>query len=286
MENFWNTKNFADHFAGRKNLDGFHSELGFDSRYIKPPKAKELNEECLRYADARKLANEIKIGKNDRYFVIVNGTFYFGDFIEALIVKNNWHVKKMTISTLSLNENNVDSLANLLNGEFVDALDLIISDYFFAHERHNLIPYLYQELDKGDKFQLAVAGTHCKICIFETHDGKFVVIHGSANLRSSSNIEQIIVEESEFLYNFNIEYQTRIVDYYKTIDKQKPLRGETLWHQVQVNTPELMPDAQPERERENQARHDSEPEQPEKPKKDAPKNRQLKPAVKNQAVRV
>lgn len=138
----------------------------------------------------------------------------------------------MTISTLSLNENNVDSLANLCNGGFVDELNLIVSDYFFAHERQNLIPYLYQELDKENRFQLAVAGSHCKLCLIETHCGLHIVMHGSANLRSSSNIEQLVVEENAELYAFNDEYQDAIIRHYKTINKSQPLRGNSLWQAV------------------------------------------------------
>jgi len=205
-------------------------EAEFDSRYIKPPRTKELSEEQLKYSDAKKLAKKIKVTPESRYFVVVNGSFYFGDFIEALVVENNWHIRKMTISTLSLCQNNVDSLANLLNGKYVDELNLILSDYFFSHERQGLIPYIYEILDIDNRFQLAVASTHCKICMFETHCGKKVVMHGSANLRSSSNIEQIVVEESKALYDFNDEYQSRIIEKYHTINKS--LRRKALWHQV------------------------------------------------------
>jgi hypothetical protein len=205
-------------------------ELEFETRYVKPPKTKEIAEINLKYEDARKLSKELRLNDCSRYFVIVNGSFYFGDFIEAFIVDRNLHVKEMTISTLSMNENNVDSLANLLNGKYVDKLNMIISDYFFSHERSNLIPYMYKELDKDNRFQLAVAGTHCKTCLIETHDKRYVVIHGSANLRSSGNIEQFVIEESKELYKFNDSYQKAIIEKYKTINKS--IRNNKLWQTV------------------------------------------------------
>lgn len=170
------------------------------------------------------------IDLTERTFVIVNGTFIFGDFIEALIVEKDLKVKSMTISTLSMGENNVDSLALLLNNEYVDELNLIVSDYFFSHERWNLVKYIYQELDKNNKFQFAAAGSHCKICLFETYCGKFVVMHGSANLRSSSNIEQVMIEDNRELYDFNFDYQSRIIDKYKTI--KKSVRYSKLWNEI------------------------------------------------------
>ncbi len=202
----------------------------FHSRYIKPPRTQEIAEQNLKYANAEKLAADIQIGPNDRYFIVVDGSFYFGDFIEALIVRNNWHLKELTISTLSLCENNIDSMANLLNGSYVDKLNLIVSDFFYSHERKNLIEYIYEELDKDDRFQLAVAGSHCKIAMLETHCGKHIVMHGSANLRSSSNIEQIVIEENKQLYDFNQDYMTRILDHYQTIDKS--IRGKELWRKI------------------------------------------------------
>lgn len=202
----------------------------FSIRYVKPPKAVNIPDFLLKYSHAKQLVDDIDIQKESRFFVIINGTFIFGDFIEALIVENNYHVKKMTISTLSLSENNVDSLANLLNGGFVDELNLIVSDYFYSHERNSLIPYIYKELDKKDKFQFAAAGTHCKTCNIETYDGLKIIIHGSANLRSSGNIEQICIEENEMIYDFNDQYQDRILEKYKTI--KKSIRSEKAWNLI------------------------------------------------------
>jgi len=201
------------------------------TRYIKPPKVRDIPDRLLKYSLAEELARDILPEHGCRYFVVLDGKFIAGDFFEAFITEHNLHVKRMTISTLSLSENNVDSLANLINGNYVDELNLIVSDYFFSHERHNLVKYLYSQLDKDDKFQLAAAGTHCKICLIETHCGKFFTIHGSANLRSSGNIEQMQIEEGAALYEFNLKYHLSILDTYKTIKKN--LRHDTLWQAVQ-----------------------------------------------------
>jgi hypothetical protein len=188
---------------------------------------KKFQKKKLKYADAIKLAKDINFNENQRYHVLIHGTFFFGDFIEAFIVEHNIHVKKMTISTLSMNKNNVDSLENLLKGNYIDELNLILSDYFYGHEKHDLVPYIYEKLDQENKFQVAFAGTHCKLCILESHSGRFYVFHGSANLRSSSNIEQICLEENKDLYLWMDEFQTSILNEYKTINKS--VRGNKLW---------------------------------------------------------
>ena len=205
-------------------------DSGFENRYHKAKIAKDLPAHRVKYSNAEKLAEDIHFENLSRYDCIVAGNFIFGDFIEAFVTKNNIKCEEMVISTLSMDQNNVDSLRNLLDGNYVDKLDLIVSDYFYAHERKTLIPYIYKELDINDCFQLAVAGSHTKIVLIKTLGGKKIVIHGSANLRSSSNIEQFTIEDNEGLYDFMNEYHEKIIDKYKTINKS--VRNSALWDEI------------------------------------------------------
>lgn len=95
-------------------MPDIESELDFDfenfdlieidnleTRYIKPKKSKLTDPKKILYKYAIDLVKELKIEKCSRTFAIISGKFIFGDFIESLIVENNWHVKKLTISTLS-----------------------------------------------------------------------------------------------------------------------------------------------------------------------------------------
>lgn len=205
------------------------------SRYIDLAPNPELPEWRVTYENADALADDIgPMTSGRRVFALLDGKCIFGDLLEALIVRNNWHVEQMMVSTLSLSENNIDSLSNLLEGDYVDTLDLIVSDYFYAHERAGLVPYLYERLDRDDRFQMAVAGTHTKICLLRLHDLS-LVIHGSANLRSSSNIEQIVIEDSAPLYDFLYETHAAIVAAYKTI--RKSVRYERAWQAVAAKSP-------------------------------------------------
>ena len=206
------------------------NQNAFNNRYIKPPKTKSISYKKLKYKFAEDLVNDIDFQSLDRVFCIVSGNFVFSDFLEAFIVKHNILVEEMILSTLSYSQDSIDSLQNLINGDYVQKLDIIISNYFFAHERKKLIKNTYEQLDIDDKFQLAVAATHCKTYQFKTSGGKHIVIHGSINLRSSSNIEQFVIEDNEDLYNFNKEYQMRIIDRYKTINKS--IRDNTLFNLI------------------------------------------------------
>jgi len=204
-----------------------------ESRFIEPHDREELDELLIKYANAEKLAADIgDIPLNFRAFVLLDGKFIFGDLIEALIVNNNWQCEELTISTLSMSEDNVDSLANLVNGGYLKQLNLIISHYYFANERckGGLMPYIYTQLDKDDILQVAVARVHTKICMIKTTCGKKITIHGSANLRTSSNIEQIVIEHSPGLFDFCSEVHHSIIERYKTINKA--VRRTQLWEAV------------------------------------------------------
>jgi hypothetical protein len=133
------------------------------SRFIEPHDCEEIDEWRVKYANAEKFANEIgPMPVGFRAFAILDGKFIFGDFLEALIVKNNWLCEDITISTLSMSQDNIDSLANLLNGGYVRALNIVISHYYFATERSGLMPYVYEKLDVNDALQVAVASVHTK----------------------------------------------------------------------------------------------------------------------------
>lgn len=201
------------------------------SRFIEPHDCEEIAEYRIKYDNAANLANEIgPLPSGFRAFVILDGKFIFGDFIEALVVRNNWKCEEITISTLSMSQENIDSLANLINGGFVAALNLIISHYYFANERAGIMPYLYEKLDVNDVLQVAVASVHTKIAMIRTACGKKIVIHGSANMRSSSNIEQIVIENSPGLFDFCASVHHGIIEAHKTINK--PVRRTALWAAV------------------------------------------------------
>lgn len=205
-------------------LDGEEEQ----SRYTKP-KVYGMKKSHIMYDNAEKLARDLRLDFGERADVFVSGNFIFGDFIEAYFTEHRVRADVMTISTLSLSQNNVDSLQILMDGGYVGRLNLIVSAYFYGNERGALIPYIYRCLDKDDRFQLAVAGIHTKTCQFHTLGGRKILIHGSANLRSSGNIEQFTVEENPELYDFYDENFTKILDTYATV--RKPIRHTRLWEE-------------------------------------------------------
>ena len=187
-----------------------------------------------KYEYAEKLAEDIgDIEEGDSVFCIVSGNFIAGDFIEAYLQKNKLVATEILISTLSLSSNNVDSLKNIFEHYSSDdfRMGLVVSDFFFSHERRKEggINDIIETL--GDyNFTLAVAGIHTKITLIKTVCGKHIVISGSANLRSSLNVEQITIDNSKTLYDFNRKWIADILNDYQATHKF--LRRGNLWQLV------------------------------------------------------
>jgi hypothetical protein len=214
------------------DVDVCVEEVKITNRHIAPKKNMGIAERFIKIDNAIKLAKDIVLSQNERYYCILSGNFEFGDFIEAFIMVKPIKVKELTISTLSMGKNNIDSLKTLILKDKVKKLNLIVSDYYYAHNKTTAIPYIYKELDDESKenFNFAVAATHCKVALIHTECGKKIILHGSANLRSSSNIEQLVVEISDDLYDFNYTFLQMILDEYTTINKS--LRDKKLWQTI------------------------------------------------------
>lgn len=206
--------------------DDLTLESQIQTRIHAPKKSRMLHPRLIVYENAERLAAEVgpMADAGDIAHAVLSGNFIFGDFIESWVKRHDMLVNDLHIATLSMSQDNIDSLANLQHGGYVKRLHLMVSDYFFAHERHKngLIPYAYQELDHGcDSFQLSVTGSHCKIALFAT-DMTHHVMHGSANLRSSASIEQMTIENNHDLYRFHYGWLSALEAQYHTIYPQQP----------------------------------------------------------------
>jgi len=170
-----------------------------DTRYIKPNFYSKP--QAGHYKNAAELANAVRLAPGEQFHAIVKGNFIFGDFIEALIYEKNVTVKNMYISTLSMSQNNIDSLAGLLDDGRIEKLTLVLSNYFYSHEKHMLLPYLLKNIDREGITDILILRNHTKMVLMEISNMK-IVLTGSSNLRSSECIEQFILQENAEAYEF------------------------------------------------------------------------------------
>ena len=192
----------------------------------------------VKYKYAQDLVNQLQLNKGINYYAILSGNFIFGDIFEAWAEKLK--IKQLYLSTLGMSVNNVDSLVNCIKQYNVEQINLIVSHYFFGVERNRMVRYLYEEI-LGYPFKVAVAGSHSKIALIETDD-LFITIHGSANLSSNHNIEQLMIIENRQLFEFNKEIFDKIFLHQTIIDGNKTdykaaknSTAKTTWERVISN---------------------------------------------------
>jgi hypothetical protein len=88
----------------------------------------------------------------------------------------------------------------------------------------------------GIDLHVAFAGVHCKTWCIETRAGNRLTIHGSANLRSSGNIEQVCITPDAGTFEFVDGFTRRVMQAYDVVNqdkrKRRSVRRGKLWHLV------------------------------------------------------
>ena len=208
-------------------------------RILRPALEKKELTTRAAYENAEAFARQIDLSPGARTFAWVSGNFIFGDVIEALVTARRVGIRRLYICSLSISQENIDSLKNvmLLMGDELERLVLVFSGYQYSHEKYNLVPYMYSELDDPmNRVQIAFGRWHAKLITMETVTGRTITIHGSANLRSSNSVEQIMVEvDNQALHDFNASIMEDIARRFGTINtgaeytKLKPIEAREAW---------------------------------------------------------
>ena len=203
---------FDDDFDFLDDDSGTNRDDRIDDRFIKLQNSPIACHQ-VSYSNARRLARDIKIQRGETVFCNLNGKFVFGDFIAAFIQENNLTVVELTVISLSGGIDNLEMLEALKARGWVERINLVLSEYFLRTEeaKHTAtIKYLKQLSDTyGEAFNISYTNTHAKLTLIKTEkqgQNGYVVMHGSANLRSSQSLEQLVIHENKELYDFNYQY--------------------------------------------------------------------------------
>lgn len=198
---------------------------------------------CVCYENSERFAEELTIDGETETFAYVAGGFVFGDFIEALVERDKLTVRRLGMQMLRLNDENVDSIRNVVEMCGTERLDLVLSGYWYATElrKGGVVGYLFSELDiEGLELHVAIAEVHCKVVTIETWAGHALTMQGSANLRSSNSVEQLMISPDRGLYDFCSGVTEAIIDTYDVVmserrkanPRSKRLGGRRLWQAV------------------------------------------------------
>ena len=216
-----------------KESQGYELQRGFlvdGVKYSKPTIPAEIPAGMIKTKhaiDFVKTWSLPAVGSSQEF--IVPGSFVFGDIFEPIMERLGGG--DIVLSTLSLSEENIDMFERMMEAGTLKKLSVIVSDYFYIHERSGLYKMIVETLASfgSDRFEIAVAGVHTKITMLDTPAGR-VLFSGSANLRSSASLENFTVSTIQENYEFHHQWHIKILEAYGVI--KKSIRVSKLWKEI------------------------------------------------------
>lgn len=114
---------------------------------------------------------------------VVRGDFVFADLIPVFLDKSNADL--IAISTLGMSKSNAESMLKLKESGRCKRLSILVSHYFSRVDKTSTFSEVKHLLNDD----IRVARTHAKVILIDSPPNAYVLA-GSANLRSSDNVEQ------------------------------------------------------------------------------------------------
>ena len=134
---------------------------------------------------------------------VVRGDFVTADIIPLLLGDRSADI--LAISTLGMSTGNAAMLADLRSSGQIRRLFLLVSHYFSQVDKTGT----YREVKHLLGDAVKVARTHAKVILVSAAPS-FFVVEGSANLRSSDNIEQFAIWNDEELLNWHLDWMQEV----------------------------------------------------------------------------
>jgi hypothetical protein len=154
----------------------------------------------IRPENARALLEHLPTNPDERTHAVLRGDFVLCDIIPA-IIRERGRCPHLHIATLGMSGANAATLADLHQAGLIGEITICCSIYFRQVDRTGTWPEVESHL--GGIAKLIVSRNHAKVICLPTESGDHYVIEGSANLRSSDNLEQIVVFNDPELVAFH-----------------------------------------------------------------------------------
>jgi len=129
-------------------------------------------------------------GPGDRTHCLLRGDFVLCDLIPAIIGVRG-RCTHLRVATLGLSVANADALACLVERGQIGELTIVVSHYFAQVDKATVFRTVANRL--AGIGRLSVTRSHAKVICLPTARGDHFSIEGSANLRSSDNLEQMLI---------------------------------------------------------------------------------------------
>lgn len=177
--------------ANRVHVHRAKAEANRDRRGIKA---------LIRPENALPIVEHLPIGPDDRTHCLLRGDFVVCDLIPAVIAARG-PCGHLRIATLGCSIANADTLARLVETEAAWRLTLVVSHYFAQVDKATVFRAVVDRLRHCAR--LVVTRNHAKVICLPTAPNDRYVIEGSGNLRSSDNLEQILITNDHATHDFH-----------------------------------------------------------------------------------
>ncbi len=163
----------------------------------------------IRPENALAILPYLPAGPEDRTHAVLRGDFVLCDLIPA-IIREHGRCPQLHIATLGMSAANAEQLASLHQAGLIGEITICCSHYFRQVDKATT--WLAVESALEGIAKLVVARNHAKVICLPTEGGDHFVIEGSANLRSSDNLEQIAIFNDAELVAFHRAWMAELED--------------------------------------------------------------------------
>jgi hypothetical protein len=180
-----------------------------DSRFlqiVKTERSRRGIQRLIRPENCAPILAALPRGEGARLHVLLRGDFVVCDLIAA-IIEAHGPASSVHIATLSMSGKNARQLADLSRRGLIGDLNVVVSHYFAKIDKKEIFPEVVAALDGIAR--LTVTRTHCKVFTITTPETSWV-IEGSANLRSSDNLKQIVIFDDPDLLAFHADWMASL----------------------------------------------------------------------------
>jgi hypothetical protein len=188
-------------------------KLAVNPLLIDAPIATHENPRHLRAAKSREFRANMKLENAAKAFakipkrgealhLICNGNFAAWNVVPAIMKLTGAAIRRLDVSTLGFNRDNIFEMAALLDRGQIGELWLIYSHYF-RQTSSDLAEEMILQMNDRPAAHLGVIRTHAKIILIETARGEYLTLETSANLRSCKCLEQYTLINDRDLLTFH-----------------------------------------------------------------------------------
>jgi hypothetical protein len=135
-------------------------------------------------------AAEVLPAQGEYMLALMTGRYDFAD-LAACVIDRLGAVAHLRVATLAFSRRNLDLLTSLLDSGTIRRLTLLGSKFFARHNGDVFEATLEALRSRGQ--HVAAARSHCKIACLDLVSGDALLMEGSPNLRTNSNIEQLVM---------------------------------------------------------------------------------------------